>query len=182
MEAICSSETSVDTQRTTRLYIPEDGTLQTYLCCMTLCFQLKNVISGIFGGLLLATLPKIFPPDRSIVQFILIFPNTLICDYKCTCLNKTFLCWDSVFFVYLKIPHDNRNIFKIFIIYIHAYSTVQSVPCMDGASTAWWCQRQPANETANTPNKQRRVADKKLEAGRGVLSLKHSGHYMYHTL
>jgi hypothetical protein len=30
MEAICSSETSVDT-RTTRRYIPEDGTLQIYL-------------------------------------------------------------------------------------------------------------------------------------------------------
>jgi hypothetical protein len=28
MEAICSSETSVDTQRTTKRYIPEDGTLQ----------------------------------------------------------------------------------------------------------------------------------------------------------
>jgi hypothetical protein len=28
MEAICSSETSVDTQRTTRRYISEDGTLQ----------------------------------------------------------------------------------------------------------------------------------------------------------
>jgi hypothetical protein len=27
MEAICSPETSVDTQRTTRRYIPEDGTL-----------------------------------------------------------------------------------------------------------------------------------------------------------
>jgi hypothetical protein len=27
MEAICSSETSVDTQRTTLRYIPEDGTL-----------------------------------------------------------------------------------------------------------------------------------------------------------
>jgi hypothetical protein len=27
MKAICSSETSVDTQRTTRRYIPEDGTL-----------------------------------------------------------------------------------------------------------------------------------------------------------
>jgi hypothetical protein len=29
MEVICSSETSVDTQRTTRSYIPEDGTLST---------------------------------------------------------------------------------------------------------------------------------------------------------
>jgi hypothetical protein len=28
MEAVISSETSVDTQRTTRRYIPEDGTLQ----------------------------------------------------------------------------------------------------------------------------------------------------------
>jgi hypothetical protein len=28
MEAICSSERSVETQRTTRCYIPEDGTLQ----------------------------------------------------------------------------------------------------------------------------------------------------------
>jgi hypothetical protein len=26
MESICSSETSADTQRTTRRYIPEDGT------------------------------------------------------------------------------------------------------------------------------------------------------------
>jgi hypothetical protein len=28
MEAVCSSETSVDSQRTTGRYIPEDGTLQ----------------------------------------------------------------------------------------------------------------------------------------------------------
>jgi hypothetical protein len=37
MEAICSSETSVDTQRTTRRYIPEDGTLHLVLCfsCFT---------------------------------------------------------------------------------------------------------------------------------------------------
>jgi hypothetical protein len=33
MEAIYSSETSVDTQRTTRRYIPEDGTLQN-VCCV----------------------------------------------------------------------------------------------------------------------------------------------------
>jgi hypothetical protein len=32
MEAICSSETSVDTQRTTRHYIPEDGTLHNHYC------------------------------------------------------------------------------------------------------------------------------------------------------
>jgi hypothetical protein len=32
MEAICSSETSVETQRTTRRYIPEDGTLHNHRC------------------------------------------------------------------------------------------------------------------------------------------------------
>jgi hypothetical protein len=31
MEAICSSETSIDTQRIARRYIPEDGTLQGYI-------------------------------------------------------------------------------------------------------------------------------------------------------
>jgi hypothetical protein len=32
MKAICSSEKSVDFQRTTRPYIPEDGTLQNVVC------------------------------------------------------------------------------------------------------------------------------------------------------
>jgi hypothetical protein len=32
MTAICSSETSVDTERTTRGYTPEDGTLQRDYC------------------------------------------------------------------------------------------------------------------------------------------------------
>jgi hypothetical protein len=32
MEAICSSETSVDTQRTTRRYIPENGDLHNHRC------------------------------------------------------------------------------------------------------------------------------------------------------
>jgi hypothetical protein len=32
MEAICSSETSVDTQRTTQRYIPEEGTLHNHRC------------------------------------------------------------------------------------------------------------------------------------------------------
>jgi hypothetical protein len=37
MEAICSSETSVDSQRTTRRYIPEDDTLQETLVGVLLC-------------------------------------------------------------------------------------------------------------------------------------------------
>jgi hypothetical protein len=32
MEAICSSETSVETQRTTRRHIPEDDTLPNHRC------------------------------------------------------------------------------------------------------------------------------------------------------
>jgi hypothetical protein len=32
LEAICSSETSVETQRTTWRYIPEDGTLHNHRC------------------------------------------------------------------------------------------------------------------------------------------------------
>jgi hypothetical protein len=32
MNAICSSETSVDSQRSTGRYIPEDGTLHNHLC------------------------------------------------------------------------------------------------------------------------------------------------------
>jgi hypothetical protein len=32
MAVICSSETSVDTQRTTWRYIPEDGTLHNHCC------------------------------------------------------------------------------------------------------------------------------------------------------
>jgi hypothetical protein len=32
MEAMCSSETSVDTKRTTWRYIPEDGTLHNQRC------------------------------------------------------------------------------------------------------------------------------------------------------
>jgi hypothetical protein len=32
LEAVCSSETSVDFQRTTRRYIPEDRTLHEHRC------------------------------------------------------------------------------------------------------------------------------------------------------
>jgi hypothetical protein len=32
MEATCSTKMSVDFERTTRLYIPEDGTLHIQLC------------------------------------------------------------------------------------------------------------------------------------------------------
>jgi hypothetical protein len=40
MEAIYSSETSVDFQRTTRRYIPEDGTLRNHLLIKWYIYQM----------------------------------------------------------------------------------------------------------------------------------------------
>jgi hypothetical protein len=45
MEAICSSETSVDTQRTTRCHIPEDDTLHNQHC-----EDLKSYIARAFSS------------------------------------------------------------------------------------------------------------------------------------
>jgi hypothetical protein len=47
MEAICSSETSVDTQRATRRYIPEDGSLQVYVRSYMLRVSILWLISVI---------------------------------------------------------------------------------------------------------------------------------------
>jgi hypothetical protein len=47
MEAICSSETSVDIQQITQRYIPEDSTLHNYTCCFiskSLLLKGKNKI------------------------------------------------------------------------------------------------------------------------------------------
>jgi hypothetical protein len=44
MEAICSSETSVETQRTTRRHIPEDDNLQNHRCK-----NLKSYIVSFYG-------------------------------------------------------------------------------------------------------------------------------------
>jgi hypothetical protein len=43
MEAISSSETSVDTQRTTRRHIPEDDTLQNQRCENVKSYTVMNV-------------------------------------------------------------------------------------------------------------------------------------------
>jgi hypothetical protein len=42
MEAICSSETSVDIQRTTRRYIPEDGILHNHRCEKLKSYKIEN--------------------------------------------------------------------------------------------------------------------------------------------
>jgi hypothetical protein len=44
MEAICSSETSVETQQTTRRYIPEDGTLHNHRCDNLKSYMLRDGI------------------------------------------------------------------------------------------------------------------------------------------
>jgi hypothetical protein len=53
MEAICSSETSVDFQRVTRRYIPEDSTLHNHRCENLKSYEwkitnLKNIIFFFF--------------------------------------------------------------------------------------------------------------------------------------
>jgi hypothetical protein len=61
MEVICSSETEVNTQRTTRRYIPEDGTLHKHFC-----ENLKSY-AGINVSLLQRSDLKI-PPKRRVVS------------------------------------------------------------------------------------------------------------------
>jgi hypothetical protein len=48
MEAICFSETSVVTQRTTRRYIPEVDTLRNHRCENLKSYKLSNVWKYIF--------------------------------------------------------------------------------------------------------------------------------------
>jgi hypothetical protein len=46
MEAICSSETSVDFQRITRRYIPEDSTLHNHRCENLKFYKIPTVTPG----------------------------------------------------------------------------------------------------------------------------------------
>jgi hypothetical protein len=47
MEAICSSETSVETQRTTRRYIPENDGLQTNDLLLIIGFQIGSLCAWV---------------------------------------------------------------------------------------------------------------------------------------
>jgi hypothetical protein len=47
MEAICSSETSVETQRTTRRYTPEDDTLHNHRCENIKSYSITDLFSSI---------------------------------------------------------------------------------------------------------------------------------------
>jgi hypothetical protein len=46
MKAICSSETSVDSQRTTWCYIPEDGTLHNHRCQNLKSYDVTTVLQA----------------------------------------------------------------------------------------------------------------------------------------
>jgi hypothetical protein len=62
MEVICSSETSVDTQRTTRHYIPEDDAFLSVsindrgtsciACALLFCFELLVITEKVFVAIL----------------------------------------------------------------------------------------------------------------------------------
>jgi hypothetical protein len=56
MEAICSSETWVDTQRTTRRYIPEIGTLHNHRYENLKSYILKSIAQFILRSLFCALL------------------------------------------------------------------------------------------------------------------------------
>jgi hypothetical protein len=66
MEAICSSETSVDTQRTTRRHIPEDDTLHNHGC--------ENLISYMYfcsflvSCLTMLTVSRTYSVDDKIIN------------------------------------------------------------------------------------------------------------------
>jgi hypothetical protein len=49
MEAICSSETSADTQRATRRYIPEDSTLHNHRCGNLKILPIKSYLNRNVG-------------------------------------------------------------------------------------------------------------------------------------
>jgi hypothetical protein len=48
MEAICSSETSVDSQRTTLRYIPEDRTVRNHRCENLKSYNTRHNFCGFF--------------------------------------------------------------------------------------------------------------------------------------
>jgi hypothetical protein len=73
MKAICSSETSIDFQRTTRRYIPEDSTLHNHYCknlksYMTLCVSYEVGTELLFFSSVFSQSMRCFPSSKSILQ------------------------------------------------------------------------------------------------------------------
>jgi hypothetical protein len=80
MEAICSSETSVDIQRTTQRYIPEDSTLQ--------CNYLLNAFKFSVTGTSKLCIQFLFGPQRMALQvvcFNCILYLLIRCNHSCFC-------------------------------------------------------------------------------------------------
>jgi hypothetical protein len=64
MEATCSSETWVDTQRTTRRYIPEDGTLHNHRCENLKSYTVMNLRGSMKGEEFLNSLNNCQVPKK----------------------------------------------------------------------------------------------------------------------
>jgi hypothetical protein len=93
MEAICSSETSVDFQRTTRRHIPEDNTRYIFRCSPFLVMNEKQKIGSIWRSLLIYWRTQIMklsltnlPPNTplSALGFSLTAENQFSHAYKTT--------------------------------------------------------------------------------------------------
>jgi hypothetical protein len=71
IEAICSSESSVDTPRTTRRYIPENGTLHNHRCAnlnsyMVISFEHRFLPELLYRSVTLRVLYLLFGSDNTI--------------------------------------------------------------------------------------------------------------------
>jgi hypothetical protein len=96
MEAICSSETSVDFQRTTRRYIPEDGTLHNHHCENLKTYTRLHGVTS-----------------QKIVLFIVTIVETSdpLCTYICESvmiLKKT--DFEMLMYLHVFCPHDYEKV------------------------------------------------------------------------
>jgi hypothetical protein len=80
MEAICSSETSVDTQQATRRYIPEDGTLHNHRCENLKIFRLIFPTNILYAFLIFPSMLNKCPISSSLIWL----PQ----QYRAKCTSK----------------------------------------------------------------------------------------------
>jgi hypothetical protein len=67
MEAVCSSETSVETQRTTRRHIPEDDTLQNHRCENLKSYKTRSSVKKLSPTFLSPQFEYLIEVERNIV-------------------------------------------------------------------------------------------------------------------
>jgi hypothetical protein len=83
MEEICSSKTSVDTQRNTRRYIPEDGTLHNHHC-----ENLKSCVQMMFINLFIYLLIYKRLKTQSMAQTLEIWMRSLLLNDELQRMRK----------------------------------------------------------------------------------------------